>query len=91
MKPLRMCSVCRERKEKTELIRIVKSPEGKISVDIIGKAPGRGAYICKNEKCVKTVQKRRALERTFSAQVPQSVYEELFRLIKQTGGTADES
>ena len=59
------------------LIRVVRSPEGEISLDFRGKKPGRGAYVCPNAECLKRARKSRALERAFSAQIPAEVYEKL--------------
>ena len=73
--PMRQCLGCREMKPKRELIRVVRSPEGAISLDFKGKAPGRGAYICPDAECLKKAMKARALERAFSAQIPGEVYE----------------
>ena len=70
--PMRQCLGCREMKPKRELIRVVRSPEGEISLDFKGKASGRGAYVCP-KKAIKT----RALERAFSAQIPQEIYARL--------------
>ena len=64
-------------KPKRELIRVVKSPEGEISLDFKGKKPGRGAYVCPNEECLRKARKGRALERAFSTQVPAEVYDAL--------------
>ena len=64
-------------KPKRELIRVVRSPEGEISLDFRGKANGRGAYLCPNAECLKKAVKARALERAFSAQIPDVVYEKL--------------
>jgi predicted RNA-binding protein YlxR (DUF448 family) len=75
--PLRQCLGCREMKPKRELIRVVKSPEGEISLDFKGKKPGRGAYVCPREECLKKARKGRALERAFSAQIPEEVYDGL--------------
>ena len=61
--PQRQCVGCRERKEKRELIRVVRSPEGGISLDFKGKKPGRGAYLCPDLECLKRARKSRALER----------------------------
>lgn len=72
--PMRQCLGCREMKPKKELIRVVRSPEGEINLDFKGKAPGRGAYICPNADCLKKAVKARALEKTFSAQIPEEVY-----------------
>ncbi len=82
MKHLRMCMVCRERKEKDELIRVVKKSSGEIALDKCGKADGRGAYVCKSAKCVNEVERRRCLERTFSCKIEKSVYEEIVSLME---------
>ena len=73
--PMRQCLGCREMKPKKELIRVVRSPEGEISLDFKGKASGRGAYVCPDPRCLKKAIKARALERAFSAQIPQEIYE----------------
>lgn len=75
--PMRQCLGCREMKPKRELIRVVRSPEGEISLDFKGKANGRGAYVCPQLECLKKAIKARALERAFSAQIPAEVYEKL--------------
>ena len=75
--PMRQCLGCREMTPKRELIRVVRSPEGEISLDFKGKASGRGAYVCPNPACLKKAVKARALERAFSAQIPPEVYEKL--------------
>ena len=75
--PMRQCLGCREMKPKRELIRVVRSPEGEISLDFKGKAPGRGAYICPAPACLKQAIKAKALERAFSTQIPVAVYEKL--------------
>ena len=75
--PMRQCLGCREMKPKRELIRVVRSPEGEISLDFRGKKPGRGVYVCPAPECLKRVRKSRALERAFSAQLPAQVYDAL--------------
>ena len=75
--PMRMCVGCREMKPKMELRRIVKSPEGVISVDRVGKAPGRGAYLCLSVECLKKAEKTRALERALETKIDREVYEKL--------------
>lgn len=77
--PIRQCTGCREMKPKRELIRVVKSPEGDISLDFKGKKPGRGAYVCPDSACLKRARKSKALERAFSASIPDVIYEELER------------
>ena len=77
--PMRQCLGCREMKPKKELIRVVRSSEGTIGLDFKGKAPGRGAYLCRSGECLKKAVKSKALERAFSAQIPEEVYERLQR------------
>ena len=72
--PLRMCIVCREMKSKREMTRVVKSADGEIRLDPTGKAPGRGAYVCGNEECLKKLQTKRLLNRAFSSDVSALVY-----------------
>lgn len=72
--PMRQCLGCREMKPKGELIRVVRSPEGDISLDFRGKKPGRGAYLCPDPNCLARAKKGRAIERAFSAQVEAEVY-----------------
>ncbi|HML46214.1 MAG TPA: YlxR family protein, partial [Clostridia bacterium] len=61
--PMRMCVGCREMRPKKELLRVVKSPEDVISLDPVGKAPGRGAYVCRSEACLTRAVKQKQLER----------------------------
>ena len=75
--PMRSCVGCLESKPKKELIRIVRSPEGEISLDPVGKKPGRGAYICRNVECLKKARKGRKLEKSFSCEVAAEVYQAL--------------
>lgn len=75
--PMRQCMGCRERKPKKELIRVVRSPEGVVSLDFKGKAPGRGAYVCPNEECLKRALRSKALDRNLEVTVPESVLDEL--------------
>ncbi len=75
--PMRQCLGCREMKPKREMIRVVRSSEGEVSLDYRGKAPGRGAYICPNPACFRKAVKTRALERAFSAPIPPEIYARL--------------
>ena len=75
--PMRQCLGCRTMFPKRELIRVVRSPEGELSLDFKGKAPGRGAYLCPNLECLKKARKARAIERAFEMTVPDTVYEAL--------------
>ena len=75
--PQRQCVGCREMKNKKDLIRVVRSPEGEISLDFKGKKPGRGAYVCPDATCLKRARKSRALERAFETAIPAEVYDQL--------------
>ena len=75
--PQRQCMGCRERKEKRELIRVVRSPEGAVSLDFRGKAPGRGAYICPEMACLKKAIRSKALERSLEVPIPEEIYARL--------------
>ena len=75
--PMRQCVGCREMKEKRQLIRVVRSPEGEVSLDFKGKKPGRGADLCPDPACLARARKSQALERAFSAALPPEVYEAL--------------
>ena len=75
--PMRQCVGCREMKSKKELIRVVKSPEGAISLDFRGKAPGRGAYVCKSAECLAKAVKTHALERQLECSVSEEVFSQL--------------
>ena len=77
--PMRQCLGCREMKPKRELIRVVRSPEGEISLDFRGKKPGRGAYVCRDAQCLKKARKSRALDRMLEVSIPDEVYEALER------------
>ena len=75
--PQRQCMGCRERKEKREMIRVVRSPEGSVSLDFRGKAPGRGAYICPEMACLKKAIRSKALERSLEVPIPEEIYARL--------------
>ena len=72
--PMRMCLGCGEMKPKRELIRVVKSKEGDISLDLTGKKSGRGAYICKGVECFEKARKARKFERSFSCMISEDIY-----------------
>ena len=86
--PLRKCSGCGEMKPKQELIRVVRAPSvtdeegavvqmGELSLDLTGKKPGRGAYLCRDLKCLQAARKARRLERAFSCKIPEELYDAL--------------
>ncbi|SHI70409.1 hypothetical protein SAMN05444401_1401 [Clostridium amylolyticum] len=75
--PMRMCNGCMEMKPKKELIRIVKSPEGELSVDLTGKKPGRGAYICKDTNCLESAIKSKRINKNLETVVNDEIYNKL--------------
>ncbi|MGN0614554.1 MAG: RNase P modulator RnpM [Porcipelethomonas sp.] len=75
--PMRMCLGCNEMKPKKDMIRVVKSSEGEISLDFTGKKSGRGAYICKNTECFQSARKARRFEKSLSCKIENEVYEEM--------------
>ncbi len=81
--PMRRCNGCNEQKPKNQLIRIVKSPEDEISLDLTGKKSGRGAYICNDAECLRKARKSRRIDRTFEMTIPDSVYDSLEEQIKK--------
>ena len=80
---MRRCVNCRESKHKSELLRIVRTPEGNFAIDSTGKANGRGAYICKNEKCAAETQKRRKLDKSFKTALPAEIYDEIVKAVAE--------
>lgn len=84
--PMRQCLGCREMKPKGELIRVVRSPEGELSLDFRGKKPGRGAYLCPDMACFTKAKKSRAIERALSSKVEPEVYAALEAQMKAGDG-----
>lgn len=75
--PMRRCTGCNEQKKKSELVRIVRSADGEISLDLTGKKSGRGAYICNNIECLRKAVKSHRIEKAFQMAVPDDVYKEM--------------
>ena len=75
--PLRQCLGCREMKPKKELVRVVRSPEGEVSIDLKGKKPGRGAYVCRSADCLKKALRSNALGRSLEVTVPAELHDAL--------------
>lgn len=75
--PARMCLGCQEMKPKKELVRVVKNKEGEIKVDLTGKSPGRGSYVCKSVECFEKAYKAKRFEKALSAQISPELYEDL--------------
>ena len=72
--PQRQCMGCRERREKRQMIRVVRTPEGNVNLDFGGKMNGRGAYICPNPECLKKALRSKALDRSLEVTIPEEVY-----------------
>ena len=81
--PQRQCMGCRERREKRQMIRVVRTPEGGVTLDFGGKMNGRGAYICPNPECLKKALRSKALDRSLEVTIPEDVY---VRLEKEMEG-----
>lgn len=80
--PERQCMGCREKRMKRDLLRVVRSPEGEISIDFTGKKSGRGAYICKNAACLKKAKKTGILARQLKCEISDEIYDELTKEIE---------
>lgn len=86
--PMRMCTGCGEMKPKRELVRVVKGPDqkdadgnviqaGEVSLDLSGRKPGRGAYVCRNVDCLRAARKAWRFEKAFSCKIPEEVYDRM--------------
>lgn len=75
--PERKCMGCNEKRPKKELIRVVRTPEGDVVIDLVGKKSGRGAYICKSVSCFEKALKSKRIERCLEVEIPESVYDEM--------------
>ncbi len=78
-----MCLGCREHKPKKELVRVVRSPEGEISVDLTGRKNGRGAYVCKSVECLKRARKIRSISKALDCEISDEVFEQLLVEIEE--------
>ena len=83
--PLRMCTGCGEMKPKKELVRVVRSKEGEISLDLTGRKAGRGAYVCRNLECLKKARKTRRIERSLDCKIPDAVYDAMEKEMAENG------
>ena len=84
--PMRQCMGCRERKAKKEMIRVVRTTEGTVSLDFSGKLNGRGAYVCPDMECLKKAMKSKALDRCLEVTIPEEVYARLEREMEAQHG-----
>ena len=90
--PARQCIGCMTSRPKKELVRVVRAPSGEISIDLVGKKPGRGAYVCRNPECLKKAQKARRFERAFSCKIEDAVYDAMYQeLCTDVKGKAGEA
>ena len=87
--PMRMCVGCREMKPKRELIRVVRSPEGEVSLDPVGKKPGRGAYVCREAACLTRAIRQRQLERQLQAPISEETARALQETLESLRGGVD--
>ena len=85
--PMRMCVGCREMKPKRELLCVVKSPVGDVSLDPTGRKPGRGAYVCRSAECLKKAIRQKQLERAFACALPQEAQGALLAQLQQLEDT----
>ena len=81
--PLRQCVGCREMKPKKELIRVIKTPENEVLLDVSGRTNGRGAYLCFCAECLQKAKRSRGLERSLKTAIPEEVYHRLEEELKQ--------
>ena len=81
--PQRQCVGCRTMKDKKALVRVVKTPENEVVLDLTGKKSGRGAYVCPAMECLKKARKSRALERAFDLTIPAEVYDAMEAQMEQ--------
>jgi predicted RNA-binding protein YlxR (DUF448 family) len=75
--PMRQCMGCNEHKEKPTLLRVVRSPEGEVSLDFTGKKSGRGAYVCRDVACLRRVRKSRRIDRVLECDIPDAVWDRM--------------
>jgi uncharacterized protein len=75
--PMRMCTGCMEMKPKKELVRVVKNKDGEVSIDLTGKKPGRGAYVCRSLQCLEKAFKTKKLDRNLEVTISAELYEKL--------------
>lgn len=81
--PLRKCTGCGEMKPKKELVRVVKTPDGDVLIDLTGRVNGRGAYICPDVNCLRTARKAKRIEKSFQMQIPDEVFDKMEEELKK--------
>ena len=80
--PLRKCTGCGEMKPKKELVRVVKTPDDQVLIDLTGRVNGRGAYICPDAKCLKIARKSKRIEKSFEMSIPDEIYDKMEEELK---------
>ena len=88
--PVRRCTGCGEHFPKNQLIRVLRTPEGEILLDLTGKKSGRGAYLCRNSTCLRRAQQKDRLGSVLGCAIPREVYERLQQQIDDTDGQSPE-
>lgn len=88
--PMRKCIVCQESTDKRALFRVVRSPEGDVSLDLTGKKNGRGAYVSKNEDCVQKAKNKKLLSRHLGVPVPDQVFDDMMSYLEEHAADASE-
>lgn len=83
--PTRRCTGCGEHFPKNALLRVVRSPEGEISLDATGKRPGRGAYLCRNAECLRRARKTRRIEQSLEVTIDAAVYDAMEKELTGAG------
>lgn len=81
--PLRQCVGCRDMKAKKEMLRVIKTPENEVVLDVIGKKNGRGAYLCVSLDCLQKARRSKGLERSLKITIPEDIYERLEEEMKE--------
>lgn len=84
--PIRRCVGCGQGKPKKELVRVVRTKEGEISLDTTGRKAGRGAYLCHDAACLAKAKKKKSLARAFEAEIPDEIYASLEKQLQEEGG-----
>ena len=87
--PMRKCTGCQQVKEKRQLLRVVRDPEGNVSIDRSGRKSGRGAYLCEDLSCLEKAVKTKALERSLETEISPEVYESLRKELQEKEGHED--
>ena len=84
--PVRQCLGCNEHKPKKEMLRVLRTPEGEVTLDFTGKKSGRGAYICPKVSCLKRARKSRRIDRALECSIPEEVYDTMEKALTEEFG-----